>query len=131
MAVNIKTFVIDASFVLSSLLPDEKSPEADKLLRKYVIGEINLVSTNGFELEVFNGFRSAILQNRITRGGALAIAEKFLKLRISCENVDSYESFLIAEKKNLSVYDAAYVFLARSKNVPLLSLDKKLANLAK
>ena len=131
MVANIKTFVVDASFVLSSLLPDEKSPKADKLLKKYVAGEINLISTNVFELEVFNGFRSAILQNRITRSDALEIAEKFLKLSISCENVDSFESFLIAHKKNLSVYDAAYVFLARSKNVTLLSLDKKLTTLAK
>jgi len=54
MVASIKAFVIDASFVLSSLLPDEEFPEADKLLKKFVIGEIDLVSTNVFELEVFN-----------------------------------------------------------------------------
>ncbi|OGD94986.1 hypothetical protein A3F02_03720 [Candidatus Curtissbacteria bacterium RIFCSPHIGHO2_12_FULL_38_9b] len=130
MAASIKSFVVDASFVLSSLLPDEKSPETDKLLRKYVTGEINLLSTSVFELEVFNGLRSAILQKRVLEGDATTIAEKFLKLRISCENIDSYEAFLIAKKENLSVYDASYVFLARSKRVPLLTLDSRLEKLA-
>ena len=131
MAAKIKTFVVDASFVLSSLLPDEKSPEADKLLGRYVAGEIDLVSTNVFELEVFNGLRSAILQNRIAKRDALAIAERFLKLSISCEGIDPYRAFLIAQKENLSVYDASYVFLARSKNLPLLTLDRRMARLAK
>ncbi|MBI2327619.1 type II toxin-antitoxin system VapC family toxin [Candidatus Curtissbacteria bacterium] len=126
MVVSIKAFVIDASFVLSSLLPDEESPEADKLLKKFVIGEIDLVSTNVFELEVFNGFRSAILQKRVSSENVLAIAERFLKLGISCENIDSYGAFLISQKENLSVYDASYVWLARSKNFPLLTLDAKL-----
>jgi len=73
-----------------------------------------------------NGFRSAILQKRVSSENVLAIAERFLKLGISCENIDSYGAFLIAQKENLSVYDASYVWLARSKNFPLLTLDVKL-----
>ena len=126
MAASIKSFVVDASFVLSSFLPDEKSPETDKLLRRYVTGEINLLSTSVFELEVFNGFRTAILQKRVTRENALVLSEKFLKLGISCEDVDSHQAFLMALKENLTVYDASYLWLAMSKNLPLLTLDDKL-----
>lgn len=130
MAVNIKSFVVDASFVLSSLLPDEESPAADKLIRGHINGEVELVSTNVFELEVFNGVRSAILQKRIAREDGLVISEKFLKLEIACEDVDVYEAFLLALGEKLSVYDASYLFLAREKNVPLLTLDKRLEKLA-
>src|SRR3989344_6214674 len=126
MDASIKSFVVDASFVLSSLLPDEKSPETDKVLRKYVAGDVNLFSTRVFELEVYNGIRSAILQRRITRENALIISEQFHKLGISCEDVDSHEAFLVAIKENLSVYDASYLWLAISKNLPLLTLDNKL-----
>lgn len=130
MAANIKSFVVDASFVLSSLLPDEESPASDEVIRRHINGEIELVSTNIFELEVFNGLRSATMQKRIEPEDSLAIAEKFLKLGIRCEAVDAYEAYLLAIAENLSVYDASYVYLASANNTKLFTLDSKLGKLA-
>ena len=40
MAAGINTFVVDASFILASLFPDEPSPESDTVIRKYLDNEI-------------------------------------------------------------------------------------------
>ena len=130
MAVSIKSFVVDASFVLSSLLPDEESPSADKYIRRHINGDIELISSRIFEFEVFNGFRSAILKKRITKEDTLRLSEKFLKLGIKYEDADIHEAFLVALKENLSVYDASYVYLARLKRISLLTLDSRLKRLA-
>ena len=131
MAASIKRFVVDASFVLASFLPDEESPEPDEVIRRHINGEIELVSAYIFELEVFNGLRSAALQKRITREDSLAIAENFLKLGIRCEPMDTYRAFLLAINGKLSVYDATYVCLAKTEGIKLLTLDRKMERLAK
>lgn len=131
MAGNIDTYVVDASFVLASLLPDEESPESDKFIIKYRNKEIKLISAPIFNLEVLNGLRAAKLSKRIkTMDEPKIFVERFIKLGIECFDVNLVETFLISEEKNLTVYDASYVWLAKSKNLPLLSLDKKMTKLA-
>ena len=130
MAGSIDTFVADASFVLASLLPDEESPESDEIIGQYLDGELELTSSDIFNLEVLNGLISAQLSKRITKTECYDLAERFIKLRINCEDIDNYKTFLISQETGLSVYDASYVWLARSKNVPLLSLDRRMKKLA-
>lgn len=130
MAGNIDTFVVDASFILASLLPDEKSPKSDEVVRRYADKEINLISSAIFNLEVLNGLKSQQLRRRITRKECYGLAKEFLKIGITCEDVDDYETFLLSQKTGLSVYDASYLWLARSKNVLLLSLDRRMIKLA-
>lgn len=130
MVGNFKSFVIDASYVLSSLFPDEESPEGDQIIKQYLEEAVDLISAPIFNLEVLNGLRSATISKRITSKEADNLALQFLKLGIPLLDGDLYQIFLLAKKKNLSVYDASYVYLARIKRVPLLTLDKKLRKLA-
>lgn len=131
MAASINTFVVDASFILASLFPDEPSPESDTVIRKYLESEIKLISSPIFELEVLNGLRAAQLSKRIELDLCLSLAQRFLKLSIFCEEVDSYEVLRLAQQLNLTVYDASYVYLARSKTMPLLAHDRRMRRLAK
>jgi len=44
------------------------------------------------------------------------------------EKVSEKEVFRLALKRNISAYDAAYAWLAKSKKTKLLTLDEKLQN---
>lgn len=130
MAGNTDTFVTDASFIIAYLLPNEKSSESDEFILKYRNQEIKLISSAIFNLEVLNGLNAAELSKRVTSQECVDIAKRFIKLGIVCEDIDDYETFLLAQKTNLTVYDASYVWLAKSKKTPLLSLDKRMMKLA-
>ena len=63
------------------------------------------------------GERQALLE-------ALSLLDE---LSISLETVDLREAIALAEQTNLSLYDAAYLWLARALGVELVMLDAKLA----
>ena len=130
MAASINTFVVDASFILAGLFPDELSPGSDTVIEKYLDKEIELISSLIFEFEVLNGLRAAQLSRRIGESLCLDLAERFLKLEIKCWDIDPYETLKLSLETKLTVYDASYVYLAKSKAVPLLTLDRKMKRLA-
>ncbi len=131
MAGNTKEyFVVDASFVLSYLFPDEKSDVADEFFRKLAKDEVHCFSTVLFPLEVLNTLKVGVLRKRINNDFALSLAEQFFRYAIPTETVDLQKTFNLALQENLTVYDASYVALAREKQFPLLTSDAKLKKLA-
>jgi predicted nucleic acid-binding protein len=54
-----------------------------------------------------------------------------LGVRIQQHTVDPGETLALAERYRLSVYDASYLWLARSMNVELVTLDDKLKRAAR
>lgn len=127
---NIKTYIIDASFVVAYLLPDEKIDKVNKLFEEYVQGEINLISSTILPLEVANAMKSAIGQHRIEKQKAVDLINEFLKIGINFEPLDLERILDLSLKNQLSVYDASYLYLAEENNIQLLTLDKKLEKLA-
>ena len=69
-----RQFVVDASFVLAILLPDENVKALDNTLDLYAQGKIGFFSTHILPFEVLNGIRSAVLRKRINKN----LATKFL-----------------------------------------------------
>ncbi|MBM3283678.1 type II toxin-antitoxin system VapC family toxin [Candidatus Gottesmanbacteria bacterium] len=126
MAENTKELVVDASFVLSYLLPDEKSGRADKVFARYAAGEISLISCPLLPFEVLNGLRSAIIKKRLDSETAEKLAEAFLLLDISVKPVDYFACWCLSLDKHLSLYDASYLLLARQNKVKLLTTDSNL-----
>ncbi|KKR32021.1 MAG: hypothetical protein UT63_C0054G0008 [Candidatus Gottesmanbacteria bacterium GW2011_GWC2_39_8] len=129
MAENIDSFVIDASFILAFLLPDEKTSKVDKIFSEYKDGKIKLLSTELLPFEVLNGLKSALLRKRIKRKEALVLVNAFVNLDITLEKIDIVEVFDIRAKK-LSFYDASYLYLSKINRFKLLSLDKYLIKLS-
>src|SRR3990167_1117700 len=121
--------VLDASFILAFLLPDEDIAEVEETFKKFHQKEIQLLSSALLPFEVFNCLKTALLRKRIEFKLASGLGEKFLQLDIKLEEVDFTESFKLSQKANLSFYDASYVYLARSKGVPLLTLDVRMKHL--
>ncbi|MBU1085701.1 MAG: type II toxin-antitoxin system VapC family toxin [Candidatus Beckwithbacteria bacterium] len=133
MVENTKTkTVIDASAILSILFTDEKTPQFLKIhITQFSQGRLKLLAPIILKYEVANSIKSAVLQKRITENIAIKLLEKFLLLPISYpKKIDYRLTLSLAIKHKLSVYDASYLQLAKSKRYPLLTLDKNLKRLA-
>lgn len=119
--------VIDASVVLALLLPDEKiKPKAQKILELHSQGKLDFLSASLLNFEVLNGIKSAVLSKRIKPEIATKLANHFLDLKIIKKKINFEKAFKYSLSLSISVYDAAYLVLARRANVPLLTTDKKL-----
>lgn len=126
---NKNVCVIDSSYLLAYLLPDETNPQVQETFELYKAGSIRLISSPLLSFEVSNGMYAATLSKRISRISAKKLVESFLKLPITYEAVDTLQALELSFKYKISVYDASYLLLARQKNIPLLTLDKQLKKL--
>lgn len=118
--------VIDASFILDFLLPDEQSAYVVKTFEEYKKGQITLAAPTILPFEIANGLKYAIKTKRINQKLALELLEIFLSLKIDLLDSDICEILETALEKELSIYDASYITLSHRENFPLLTLDKKL-----
>lgn len=123
--------VIDASFVLGFLLPDERSGAIDDVFDRFVKGKLTLSSCPLLPFEVLNGLVAAVAQKRLSVSEAKTLAYAFLNMEIPAESVTYEEAFQLAVDKKLSLYDASYAWLALDKGVPLLTFDAALARVMK
>jgi len=124
-------FVVDASFVLSILLPDEKTKiQARRYLNLILDPKNKIISTNLLEFEVGNGLRSAFLRKRIKKDSLKVLSNNFKLLPIVLNKIHFDNTLMFAVDEILSYYDATYVYLARKLKSRLLTLDEKLLKLA-
>ena len=123
MAENINNvFVIDASFVLAYLL-DEDNTTIDSIFEKQVKGEINFIAPSILKYEVGNTLRTKLMRKKIKKEEAQRLYRSFLAINIKEELLDFHDVLDLALEKNLSFYDASYLYLAKSKKIDLLTLD--------
>ncbi len=128
MAEN-KFFVVDSSFILSYLLPDENLPQVEKIFSQYEEGSIEFISTEMLPFEVFNGLCSALNSKRISKRQLRDLGDRFIKLAIRSIEVDYLAVADLAVSKNLTFYDACYLYIENKRKIPLLTLDKALQKL--
>ncbi|MBX3530001.1 MAG: type II toxin-antitoxin system VapC family toxin [Rhizobiaceae bacterium] len=125
--------VVDSSFMLSAFMPDEVSDVTETLLGDAV--EAGVVVPSHWHCEVANAFNVAIRRKRIAigdRDGALKEIATF-GVEIDPETNDHIwgATLRLADANGLTVYDAAYLELAQRRRVPLLTLDRPLADAAR
>jgi len=116
--------VIDASYILSLLMPDEANDQS--IYKKMSSGEMSLAAPVLFGFEVCNAILLASRRKRFSCLKASSLIKRFLSLPIVYREIDLMESYLLADKLDLTVYDASYVWLARKLKVELLTGDKKM-----
>ena len=124
------TCVLDASDALSFVLADEFTDDSRRIL-DHVTQHRALVPSL-WTYEVANGLRSALRRGRLTER---AIAQASVALdRLPIEVVHEPPRFveLIAQATalGLSAHDAAYLILARERQLPLASRDGALVRAA-
>jgi len=122
--------VVDASFVLDFLLPDEQSKYVIEVFEEYKKGQMTLMAPVILPFEIANGLKYAIKTKRINQKMALELLEIFLSLKIDLLTSDMYEVLETSLEKELSIYDAAYITLSQQENLPLLTLDEKLKKMS-
>ncbi len=121
-----KVFAVDASFILSFLFPDEEAEEVSLRFQQFGEGQISFIAPNILPFEVANGLKSALLRGRLKTNQVHNLLETFLALHITLLEVVHEEVLAMAIDSKLSTYDAAYAWLARSRECELLTHDKKL-----
>lgn len=127
---NISNYIIDSSFILGYLLPDEDIEQVENVFESYAEGTVNFFASSLLSFEVVNGLKSAVVRKRIDIKKANTLINDFLNVTITFLEIDLSQILEESLKKNLSAYDASYIWLALQTNIPLLTLDKRLQKLA-
>lgn len=131
MGESTKYYLVDASFVLSYLLPDEHNEEVSTLFLLFAQQKVRFLSSPLLPLEVLNTLKVAILRGRVTKAIAKELAAVFKSYEIRTLSIENYSAvFELAIEKDITVYDASYLHLALVNNLPLLTLDDNLKKLA-
>lgn len=128
--------VIDCSFIMSSILPDEKQGEIDKVFKGIFNGEYKVVVPAVFYLECNNVLISSLKKQRINLNDYkdyLQILSDFpFHTDKFCFTVESLQIIgKLATKYNLTTYDAAYLELSKRLEAKMATLDQHLARSCK
>lgn len=125
-------FVLDASVTAAWLLPDEASEHTRRLYALIRRDEVEPQAPNLWQWECAN-----ILANGLRRGRIPAASLEGLwgVLEAVRHRVELHElappqhkaALTIAVDAGLSAYDAGYMWLARSLNLPLATFDARMA----
>lgn len=122
-------FVIDASATLPWCFEDEATSWTDGLLERLRGGDRIEVPAH-WPTEVSNGMLVALRRKRIQPGRPQLFWDELSILPIEVEPalspVHAKTVLSLCEKYGMTVYDAAYLELAKRKGLPLATLDKEL-----
>jgi predicted nucleic acid-binding protein len=122
------TLVIDASVALSWCLTDEANLGAQPLL-DVVLAEGGFVPAV-WPLEVIDGLVMAVRRNRVPAAAIIESLDVLAQLPVVVEAdhwvATGYGTAAIAQRFNLTAYDASYLLLAARREVPLATGDRRL-----
>ena len=125
--------VVDSSAALAWSFVDERNAATLAIASR--VRDEGAVVPSLWKLEVANILRLAVRKERITaleRNDTLRDFER-LGIEIDGETADRAwnETLAVADRHDLTVYDAAYLELAKRRGLPLATLDQALAHAAR
>ncbi len=127
-------FVIDASATLPWCFTEEATPATEALLERLHSGD-EAIAPAHWPTEVMNGMIMAVRRQRIALSSVLQFAEALAALPIYVEPpcTPAFWDLLLttAWDTQLTIYDAAYLQLARRSGMPLATLDRELQKAAR
>lgn len=126
------TLILDASAALSWSIADETDGEAIALLKEVRARGGIVPPLWLYEME--NGLQNAIRRKRLSETEAMTIRNQLTKLPIrvadASERVVFYDTLSLANRFNISVYDAVYLDVAVRYKGNLVTRDRRLADVA-
>jgi predicted nucleic acid-binding protein len=125
--------VVDASASLSWALPDEQDESRDRILTAIQDGRIRVVVPELWCYEVMNAVRYAVRRGRLAESDAVTTIRTlwtFVTEFVSIAEHGASGVLQTALGAGLTVYDAAYVALARERGADLVTWDKQLLGLS-
>ncbi|MBI2008404.1 type II toxin-antitoxin system VapC family toxin [Candidatus Amesbacteria bacterium] len=119
--------VVDASVITGWVLKETLPDPVVKLFKAMFEGEVVFEAPKLLFYEVMNAIKSAILSGRIKESDSGDFLDRFGELGVRLADQTVKDRILeLSLKKNISVYDAAYVALAERLKCEFVSLDEKL-----
>jgi len=120
-------FVLDASVTLSLAFPDEHDPIALRAEELLESGAASAIVPALWWFEVRNILVGSERRGRITPVGTAIFLNEIAALSIEIDSIRDDRILLdLARQNKLSIYDAAYLALAMSEQIPLATLDSAL-----
>ncbi len=117
------TLVVDSSAVVAALA----SEGADGEWSRAAMRGQSLMAPSHMHVEVSNVLRRSVLAGHLAADLAALIHDELVQMRISTVAFETLAGRVWALHPNVTAYDAAYVALAEELDVPLLTLDRRLA----
>jgi len=125
MAANIDS-VMDASIVLAWLLPDEREAAINRIFDVYQQKKGHIYAPKLLIYELINGLKTAIVRKRINWPEAKESIKVFKAMNFELIDQGGEEEAILklANRLNLSVYDASYVVLAKKLKVKRMCYNR-------
>lgn len=122
-------FVLDVSVTAAWAFSDESNPDADFALG--LLASEQAITTPLWWFEIRNVLIVNERRRRLTEAKTTLFLQKLARLPIALEPLPDGQGVLsVARQHNLTVYDAAYLELAKSMGLPLATLDMELRRAA-
>lgn len=126
------SFVVDASVCLAWLIEAERSPATQALLPR--LEAEGATAPSLWLFEVPNALLVAQRRGRFSTDSLRVLLEDLEGLEVAIDDQSDRAAFGstldLASRHNLTVYDAAYLELARRRALPLATLDVRLRRAA-
>lgn len=118
--------VIDASVLIAVVTNED---EKEKLVS--LTSETELIAPLSVHWEIGNAFSSLLKRKRLTLEEVLEAIDIYLQIPVRFVEVELTESLELAGEMNLYAHDAYLLRCAAKYRLPLLTLDGRLADVAK
>lgn len=128
--------VVDCSVLIAGLLPDEIEGQAREILENLQQGVVLAIVPSLFYQEVSNALLMAYRRKRIDREVLSQYLDVIAILPVTIDTAAATQGNTmktvceLAEKHELTTYDASYLELAMRLDLPLVTLDTDLYRVA-
>lgn len=125
-------FVLDASVTAAWLLPDEHSAAADRAYTRLRASTVDAHAPELWLWECGNIIANGVKRGRMDSADAMLMWSVLdaVRTRVELSVLEPAQvraCLVLALDLGLSIYDAAYLWLAKSLGLPLLTHDERLA----
>ena len=132
---SLPAVVLDASVAAAWLLPDEASEASRRVYVRMRRGSLVLHAPELWLWECGNIIASSVRRHRVTPEDALLTWSVLDAIRVRVElatpaPAQVRAALVLGLDHGISLYDAAYLWLAKSLRLPLLTADRVLARAA-
>jgi predicted nucleic acid-binding protein len=118
--------VVDASALVHAFTVEEPGGA----VRDRLSASSSICAPDLIDAEFLNAMRGLVNRGQLAERDAELALGDFASLRLERESTELLVPRMWQLRDNLTAYDAAYVVLAESMGVPLLTLDRRISKIA-
>lgn len=118
--------VVDTSTVIAVVVGEAEKAKLIELTK-----DATIVAPPSIDWEVGNAFTAMLKRSRINLAQAIEAIEVYQEISLEIVEIDLKEAIRLAGKHNIYAYDAYILQCAIEHNLPLISLDQDMINVAK